>query len=185
MRSWVCGICLLGLAASVAADEAPRPSALELQQLLEKIRAKHDLPALAGAIVTDKGLQVMAAVGVRKRGEKIKVVDDDQFHLGSDTKPITAWLIAWLVDQGLLTWNTSLEQIFPEFAKSWSEDHRGITVTQLLTHHSGLPANYPGGWWLLDSKDTPRDQRLALMKQLGDVKLAGKPGAKYLYSIGK
>jgi CubicO group peptidase (beta-lactamase class C family) len=154
----------------------------ELEKLLEEARAKHDLPMLAGAIVTDDGLRLVAAVGVRKRGATVKATDDDQVHLGSDTKPITAWLIAWLIQQGLLGWDTTLDKVFPELAKEWPETHRKLTVTELLTHHSGLPANYPGGWWSIPVKGTPREQRLVLMKKLGTIELAAKPGEKYLYS---
>jgi CubicO group peptidase (beta-lactamase class C family) len=165
-----------------AAGPKPPLKRPELRKLLAEARAKHDLPALAAAVVTDKGLQLVAAVGVRKRGDAVEVTDDDQFHLGSDTKPVTAWLIAWLIQQGLLGWDTPLGKLFPEEAKDWPATHRRITVTQLLTHHSGLPANYPGGWWSLPGKGTPREQRLALMKQLGKIALEAKPGEKFLYS---
>ncbi len=154
----------------------------QLEKLLEQTRAKHDLPMLASAVVTDRGLQLVAAVGVRKRGTAVKVTDDDQLHLGSDTKPITAWLLAWLIQQGLLGWDATLGEIFPEVAKDWPQTHRQISVTQLLTHHSGLPANYPGGWWLIPAEGTPRQQRLAMMKKLGTIEMAAKPGEKFLYS---
>src|SRR5262249_37686861 len=134
------------------------------------------------AVVTDKGLRVVGAVGVRKRGAAARATDADQLHLGSDTKPITAWLIAWLIEHGLLGWDTPLGKLFPELAKDWPATHRRITVTQLLTHHSGLPANYPGGWWSIPVKGTPREQRLVLMKKLGTIDLEAKPGEKFLYS---
>jgi CubicO group peptidase (beta-lactamase class C family) len=174
----------LALAASPVPAGKPGPplDRSQLAKLLEQARAKHDLPMLAGAVVTDKGLRLVAAVGVRKRGAAVKATAEDQIHLGSDTKPITAWLIAWLIQQGLLDWDTPLEKIFPELAKDWPQTYRKITVTQLLTHHSGLPADYPGGWWSLPVKGTPRAQRLDLMKKLGTIKLAAEPGAKYLYS---
>jgi CubicO group peptidase (beta-lactamase class C family) len=183
---WTCILFLAALtvvAWRVPADEPKLPlDRAHLEKLLEQTRAQHDLPMLAGAVVTDNGLRLVAAVGVRKRGAAVKVTDDDQLHLGSDTKPITAWLIAWLVQQGLLGWDTALEEIFPELAKDWPETHRKITLTQLLTHHSGLPVDYPGGWWSIPVKGTPREQRLVMMKKLGTIDLAAKPAEKYRYS---
>jgi hypothetical protein len=58
--------------------------------ILESIRQKHKLPALAGVIVTSKGVAAIGAVGVRKAGTKVPVTIDDRFHLGSDTKAMTA-----------------------------------------------------------------------------------------------
>jgi CubicO group peptidase (beta-lactamase class C family) len=112
----------------------------------------------------------------------VKATDDDQFHLGSDTKPITAWLIAWLIEHGLLDWDTPLGKVFPELARGWPPTHRRITVTQLLTHHSGLPANHPGGWWSIPVKGTARAQRLDLMGKFGKIELESKPGQKFRYS---
>src|SRR4030095_13411216 len=85
-----------------------------IDNLLEPIRQKYKLPALAVATVKSDGSAMVGAVGVRKVREKTAVTVDDQWHLGSDTKSITAVLIAMLVEQGKLTWDTTIEQIFPE-----------------------------------------------------------------------
>jgi CubicO group peptidase (beta-lactamase class C family) len=88
-----------------------------LNSLLEPILKKYDLPALAGAIVTSKGLSAVGAVGVRKYGTDTPVTVDDQFHLGSDTKAMTATMLATLVEEGKLSWSTTLEQVFPDLAR--------------------------------------------------------------------
>src|SRR5947209_7467119 len=75
-----------------------------IDELLETVRQRHGLPALGGAIVTSKGLVAIGAVGVRKAGTKVPVTVDDQWHLGSDTKAMTATVIARLVEQGRLKW---------------------------------------------------------------------------------
>jgi CubicO group peptidase (beta-lactamase class C family) len=154
----------------------------ELQALLEKARAKHDLPAIAAGVVHSNGKGSVAAVGVRKRGTEIRVTTDDQWHLGSNTKPMTALLIALLIEAGLLDWDTPLEQIFPEQSAKWSAGLKKITPAHLLTHTSGLPANWPLGWFFVGGRGTPREQRATMLKSLGMVKLATKPGEKYEYS---
>ncbi|HEY6208130.1 MAG TPA: hypothetical protein VIW28_03670 [Gemmatimonadales bacterium] len=62
--------------------QAPR----ELHPLLDSIRQKYDLPAMAGAIVTSEGIWARGVAGVRKYGTDTPVTIDDQFHLGSDTR---------------------------------------------------------------------------------------------------
>jgi CubicO group peptidase (beta-lactamase class C family) len=68
--------------------------------LLEPIRSKYKLPALAGAIVTSRGLTAIGVTGVRKTGTDVAVTVDDTWHLGSDTKAMTAVLIGLVVEQG-------------------------------------------------------------------------------------
>jgi CubicO group peptidase (beta-lactamase class C family) len=153
-----------------------------LRDILEPIRKKHDLPALAAAFVRSKGLVAAAAVGVRRRGTDIAVTADDQFHLGSDTKPMTAFLIAWLIEQGMLDWDTPLARIFPELAKEMTEELKKVTPVHLLTHHAGLPENYPGGWENVPFAATTRGLRLEVLKTVAGLKLEHKPGEKYQYS---
>src|SRR5262245_58365064 len=83
-----CCLPLTGAGQPPAGDRTP--TAARLRELLEPVRKKHDLPALATAVVTRKGVVAVAAVGVRKRGEDAAVTAEDPFHLGSDTKAMTA-----------------------------------------------------------------------------------------------
>lgn len=111
------GIVLCALASTPnASDPQPAPAPENLNSLLEPILKKYDLPALAAAIVTSKGLSAVGAVGVRRYGTNTPVTFDDQFHLGSDTKAMTATLLARLVEEGKLSWTTTLEQVFPHLA---------------------------------------------------------------------
>ena len=64
---------------------------------------KLGLPALAAAAWRDGKLIEMAAVGVRKAGDPTsKVTTNDEWHLGSNTKAMTAMLVGIYVDRGAL-----------------------------------------------------------------------------------
>jgi CubicO group peptidase (beta-lactamase class C family) len=78
---------------------------------LEPVRAKHGLPALAAAVVKDGAIVTAGAVGVRVHGTDIKVTIDDRFHLGSDTKAMTATLAAMLVEEGKLRWDSTIGEV--------------------------------------------------------------------------
>lgn len=67
----------------------------------------------------------------------------DQFHLGSDTKAMTAGLLGLLVDDGRVAGTTTLREVWPELAPAMRPEYRDVTVADLLGQHSGLPRD-PG-----------------------------------------
>jgi CubicO group peptidase (beta-lactamase class C family) len=152
----------------------------EINRLLEPIRQKHNLPALAGAIVTSKGLVEIGAVGVRKAGTNVPVTIDDLWHLGSDTKAMTASVIGWLVERGKLRWDTTIAQVFPELAPTLPQAFAQITILELLSHQAGLPANID--WQSASQSGTVRQQRLTALKMAATMKLLSEPGTKFEYS---
>ena len=131
--------------------------------LLEPIRTKHKLPALAGAIFTTDGIKEMAAVGVRKAGTTIAVTDDDLWHLGSDTKAMTALLAGTFVAEGKLRWDDRIASFFPEILPRMPEAMRTITVDDVLRHQAGLIENL--NWRELAKNGSLQDQRLAAAEQ--------------------
>lgn len=155
-----------------------------LDEELEPIRKANDVPALAAAVVRSEGLIAVGAVGQRSRGAKAPVTVNDKFHIGSDTKAMTAVVIARLVEGGKLSWEVTLEKALPGLAASMNPAFRAATLTQVLSHHAGLPANLggPGGWWSIDQKLPIRKQRQEAARR----SLAGQPehapGSKFLYS---
>lgn len=112
-----------------------------LDATLEPYLARYDLPALAAAVVRDGRIVASGAVGTRRAGEKIRVTLHDRFHLGSDTKAMTALLAAMLVEQGRLRWDLSLAEVFPELKGGADAGFLGVTLEQLLSHTSGIPSD--------------------------------------------
>lgn len=158
----------------------------DLRTLLEPIWRQHDLPALAGAIVTSKGVTAVGVVGVRKYDTQIGATVNDQFHLGSDTKAMTATLLAMLVEEGKLSWHETLAKIFPELAATMNPAYRDVTVEQLLAHRAGFSdASWPQGKTFADMWNLPgppREQRTAYLSMVLHEAPVNKPGTKFLYS---
>jgi len=115
----------------------------KMADLLEPIRAKYKLPALAAAIVTTDGVSDMAATGVRKAGTSVAATTEDLWHLGSCTKAMTALLAGTFVAEGKLAWDGKMVAFFPEIAEQVPAPMHEVTVAQLLSHHAGLAENYP------------------------------------------
>lgn len=178
--------------AGAAAAGSPLPSAAaapelrDLDSLLEPIRKKHDLPALAGALVTTKGATALGAVGVRKYGDPTPVTHSDRFHIGSCTKSMTATLIGMLVDQGKLTWEMPLTEAFPAVGVDIHPKLRAVTLNHLLCQRSGITGeNWLPGKTFQDMHDLPgppRKQREAYVAAILREAPEAEPGSKFIYS---
>jgi len=112
-----------------------------LDSMLNPYLARYDLPAIAAAVVKDGKVISAGAVGTRRVGVKIPVTIHDRFHLGSDTKAMTALLAAMLVEEGKLRWDTTIAETFPELAEKMDHGLRRVTLEQLLSHTSGIPTD--------------------------------------------
>lgn len=110
----------------------------DLNDLLAEVLEEHDVPSVAAAAVIDGELYAAGAVGVRKRGDSTPVTVNDKYHIGSCTKAMTATLAGILVERGLLSWETTLREVFPEM--DVHPGYQAVTLKQLLSHFAGLPA---------------------------------------------
>ena len=151
-----------------------------LDKIVEKIRAQHKLPAMGAAIVTSKGLESIGTSGVRKRGDATKATDDDLWHIGSDGKAITATMIAKLVEREVMKWDQTLGETFAEVLPDMPAGMKEITVLQLLSHQSGLDANFKLSNYV-GRKDLTA-ARIDVIKEAIKTGLKHKAGSKYLYS---
>ena len=112
-----------------------------LDSMLKPYLTQYDLPSIAAAVVKDGKIISAGAVGTRRAGVNIPVTINDRFHLGSDTKAMTALLAAMLVEEGKLRWNTTPAEVFPELADKMDSGFRRVTLEQLLSHTSGVPSD--------------------------------------------
>jgi CubicO group peptidase (beta-lactamase class C family) len=149
------GSCKNALLGPEPTQPLPAARASALATLLDSLRYANDLPALACSIVTDTGSIESEAVGCRRYGGPENVTVTDQFHLGSNTKAMTAVLIGTFVDEGRLAWTTTLPEIFPELSASMRPEYRSVTVRDILSHSAGFVRD-PS---IELHTSTPREQR--------------------------
>jgi CubicO group peptidase (beta-lactamase class C family) len=158
----------------------------DLSGRLRPILQAYDLPALAGAVVTSDGIRVQGVVGVRKYGTDTPVTINDEFHLGSDTKAMTATLLAMLVEQGKLSWDMTLAQCLPQLAATMDPAYRNVTLEQLLAHRAGFTDDsWPDGETFLSLHNwqgSPSEQRWRYAQRiLQEPPTKSSPGS-FLYS---
>jgi CubicO group peptidase (beta-lactamase class C family) len=157
-----------------------------LNPMLAPLLARYELPALAAAVVKDGKVVAVGAVGTRKAGAQIPVTVNDRFHLGSDTKAMTALLAAMFVEAGKLRWDSTTAESFPELAETMDQGLRRVTLEQLLSHTSGIPSDNDAFGDLLDKslvQDGNLDElRYWLVQQWSTQPLVSEPGTTFAYA---
>mmetsp|Transcript_8427 Transcript_8427/g.11631 ORF Transcript_8427/g.11631 Transcript_8427/m.11631 type:complete len:536 (+) Transcript_8427:25-1632(+) len=64
---------------------------------------------------------------------------DTNFGIGSTSKAFTSMLVAELVDEGKLDWNTPVKEYTPRFAMFDPVATERVTIRDMLTHKTGMP----------------------------------------------
>jgi CubicO group peptidase (beta-lactamase class C family) len=154
--------------------------------LLRPYLARYELPALAAAVVRDGQIIAAGAVGTRMAGADIPVTVNDRFHIGSDTKAMTALLAAIFVEEGKLRWESTMADVFPELAEKMDAGLRRVTLTQFLSHTSGVPGDNEVFVDLVGKAMTQDgnldEMRYWLVKQWSTQPLVSEPGSKFAYA---
>lgn len=103
---------------------------------LDAAFAEHGPPAMAAAVVGSRGLDWSGVRGVRMLGESEPATLQDRWHLGSNTKAMTAALYARLVDQGRMKRGAALAELFAgeDIHPALTE----LTADDLMNHRAGL-----------------------------------------------
>jgi CubicO group peptidase (beta-lactamase class C family) len=97
------------------------------------------VPGVAIAIVKDDRVVLAKGYGVRELGKPERVNENTLFAIGSSSKAFTAAALAMLVDEGKLTWDDPATRYLPGLQLYDPYTTRELTVTDLLSHRSGLP----------------------------------------------
>ena len=176
-------ITLLCLIPVTVHAETPPPK--DVSSLLTPIIQKHDVPGMAAAVVRNGEIVAVGVAGLRTRGKPDKIASADHFHIGSDTKALTAMLCGILVDEGKLKWGQTLGETFPELKKSMHSQYQAVTLEQLLTHRGGAPSAIEkdelwGKLW--QHKGTPTSARRLLFQGVTSKPPEATPGEKFIYS---
>lgn len=103
---------------------------------LDAVFAEAAPPALAAGILIREGLGWAGVRGVRRAGRPDPATLEDRWHLGSNTKAMTAAAFARLVDQGRARWDMPLAEALPGLTldPAWATTTPGT----LMRHRAGL-----------------------------------------------
>lgn len=110
-----------------------------LDAVIEAERRRFRVEGLAVAVVQGGETLLARGFGVRERDSALPVTDQTLFAIGSSTKAFTASLVAALVDDGLVEWDTPIREYLPEFRMHDPVATEHATLRDLLSHRCGLP----------------------------------------------
>jgi D-alanyl-D-alanine carboxypeptidase len=130
---------LAGAAAAMAVR--PGPGAAETPMAgVAALLAETGAPG-AGMALLRGGSVSEAAGGLRTIGDPTPVATGDLWHLGSNTKAMTATLVARLVEAKVIGWQDTVGDALDPVIAGIDPAYRGATYADLLRHRAGLPAN--------------------------------------------
>jgi CubicO group peptidase (beta-lactamase class C family) len=122
-----------------------RPKALTpelLGELDDYIAASMKLarvPGAAVAVVQDGQVVYLRGFGVREMGQEEPVTPDTLMMIGSTGKTMTTMMMATLVDDGRMAWDTPAVNILPSFAVDDPALTPVITMRDLVCACTGVP----------------------------------------------
>lgn len=159
------------LAGQAAAQQAPTGfDSAAVDSLVAAYLDRHGLPGAAVAVVKDGRPVHQAGYGHDSDGEPQS--PDTRLRVASVSKPITAFAVLQLVDDGAVALDRPVRSYLPEL--EMGDPRIGeVTVRQPLSHTSGIetPTVIP-----------PASTLREAVAMTHDWALASKPGTRYAYS---
>lgn len=137
-----CHVSLFAAALTAAIFFAPAASAAEpipeVTRAVDDVVAHYGLPGIAVGVVVDGQVRQVELRGEVAAGSGEPITVDTLFKVASNTKAMTAALLARQVDAGLLAWDDPVIRHLPDFRMYEDWVTREIQVRDLLIHNSGL-----------------------------------------------
>ncbi len=165
---------ILRLAPAAVAAGASLPG---VGAAMEEMVAKNEIAGAVTMVVTKDQVLHTESTGLAEVVGKRPMTADTLFWIASMTKPITGTAVLMLQDEGKLNVADPVAKYLPEFAdlKTPSGEAANLTITQILTHTSGL--GEAGG---------PAAKEAKTLADLVPIWLAApmqyEPGAKWSYT---
>lgn len=136
-----------------------QPAVLPANSLLPLLDSA-GIPGLSMAVMNQQGIVWAKGFGVREMGKPAPVDQNTVFSAASLGKPVFAYLVLKLVDEGKLDLDKPLYQYVPYHAIERDERYKRITARMVLSHQTGFP-----NW-----------------RQNGRLRLLFAPGQRFSYS---
>ena len=177
-------LCVFSDAAIAATQENGKNECLDIATEMNMIIREYDIPGIAATVFSSEKVIVKKAAGRRRVNSKEKISLKDKFHIGSNTKAVSATVIALLVEEKKLSWKTKIVEIFPEFKDIIDELYKPVTLKQLLNHTAGIPPFTDDSEFeaVPELVGTPKQQRYNFAKYLLSNRPFNIPGKEFEYS---
>jgi CubicO group peptidase (beta-lactamase class C family) len=148
-----------------------------LTKFIEDGQKATGVPGVSLGLVQDGKVVFSGGLGLRELGSTAQVDGDTLFMIASNTKGLTTLLLAKLVDEGKIGWQTPVTQLLPQFKLGNADTTRRVLVEHLICACTGLPRQ--DFEWLFQFKGVTPAGALAT---LATVQPTSKFGEMFQYS---
>ncbi|MGO3128332.1 MAG: serine hydrolase [Luteimonas sp.] len=128
----------LAVLPGVQAVEADARSWPAVTRAVDDAVARYELPGVAVGVVRADGVRQLEVRGETSTGSGDAIDANTLFKIASNSKAMTAAVLARQVDAGLLRWDDPVVRHLPDFRMADDWVTREIQVRDLLIHNSGL-----------------------------------------------
>jgi CubicO group peptidase (beta-lactamase class C family) len=149
----------------------------ELGRFIEQGQKETGVPGVALGLVQDGKVIFADGFGSKELGRAEKPDGDTLFMIASNTKALTTLLLAKLVDEHRINWDTPVTAVFPGFRLGDADTTRSVLIKHLICACTGMPRQ-DLEWFFEYGKMTPASS-LAL---LGTMQPTSKFGELFQYS---
>lgn len=149
----------------------------ELRKFVETAQRALGVPGVSIGIVQGGKVVFSGGFGARSLGAKAAPDGDTRYIVASNTKALTTLMLAKLVDQKKLAWETPAASLLPSFKLGDADTTSRVQVKHLICACTGLPRQDME--WLFEYGGLTPDGALAT---LGTMKPTSKFGELYQYS---
>ncbi|HEX5685360.1 MAG TPA: serine hydrolase domain-containing protein [Ideonella sp.] len=165
---------------SFAGKKANRLDAARLADLggfIERAMAATGVPGVALGLVQDGKVVYSGGFGVKEMGKQGRPDGDTRFMIASNTKAMATLMLATLVDEQKIGWESTAVSLLPSFKLGSDQTTRQVKVKHLICACTGMPRQDLE--WLLEFKDmTPA----SAMTLLGTMQPTSGFGELFQYS---
>lgn len=138
---------LFMVTAPVSAQKITGEVLAEFETAFEKGMHTFNVPGSAVALVENGEIVYAKAFGVRNVETGAPFTTRTAYRVASNTKSMTSMMIATLVDEGVLDWDTLAIEIYPEFKLPTDELTHSTSVRELLGMGTGIGSNILTPHW--------------------------------------
>ncbi len=124
---------------SQASEPPPAPTPGAVDAAVRATITRYHLPGIAVGVIEDGKVAFARGYGETLVGSGDPVTSKTLFKIASNSKAMTASVLARLVQQGKLGWDDPVVEHLPAFAMHDPWVTANMTVRDLLVHNSGLP----------------------------------------------
>jgi CubicO group peptidase (beta-lactamase class C family) len=149
----------------------------ELTRYVETGLQKLGVPGASFGVVQDGKVVFEGGFGARELGTATRPDAVTLYSIASNTKALTTLMLAKLLDEGKVTWDTPVTTLLPSFKLGDADTTSRVLVKHLICACTGLPRQ--DFEWLFEFKDVTPDGAL---KTLGTMKPTSKFGEMFQYS---